>query len=280
MKDKKTAVAAALTSIVCVQSGASIAKKLFPVLGPSGMSSLRLGLSSLLLLLINRPNLKKISKQQWLICLCYGISISGMNLIFYYSIERVPLGLAVTVEFIGPLLLALMLSRKLSDLAWASLACIGILLIVPWQNNNVDLVGLVMAFTAGLFWVGYILMGSKLTKLIDGRIGATIGTSIAALIVVPIGFYNNAFEQMSWMYLLIGFCVAILSSSLPFTLDLLAMKKIPPKSFSILTSLHPAFAALSGFILLGEVLNITQWMSILCVVLASIGTTITSNKYL
>ena len=244
------------------------------------MSSLRLGLSSLLLLLINRPNLKKISKQQWLICLCYGISISGMNLIFYYSIERVPLGLAVTVEFIGPLLLALMLSRKLSDLAWASLACIGILLIVPWQNNNVDLVGLVMAFTAGLFWVGYILMGSKLTKLIDGRIGATIGTSIAALIVVPIGFYNNAFEQMSWMYLLIGFCVAILSSSLPFTLDLLAMKKIPPKSFSILTSLHPAFAALSGFILLGEVLNITQWMSILCVVLASIGTTITSNKYL
>jgi len=278
MKDKKTAVAAALTSIICVQSGASIAKKLFPVLGPSGMSSLRLGLSSLLLMLINRPNLKKITKKQWLICLCYGISISGMNLIFYYSIERVPLGLAVTVEFIGPLLLALMLSRKLSDLAWASLACLGILLIVPWQNSNVDLLGLAMAFIAGLFWVGYILMGSKLTKLIDGRVGATIGTSIAALIVVPIGFYNNAFEQMNWMYLLIGFAVAIISSSLPFTLDLLAMKKIPPKSFSILTSLHPAFAALSGFILLGEALSLIQWLSISCVVLASIGTTLTSNK--
>lgn len=278
MKDKKTAVVAALTSIICVQSGASIAKNFFPIFGPAGMSSFRLGLSSLLLLILNRPNLRLITRKQWLICLAYGICISGMNLIFYYSIERIPLGLAVTVEFIGPLLLALMLSRKLSDLAWASLACLGILLIVPWNSSDIDIIGLLLAFIAGVFWMGYIFMGSKVSKLIDGRIGATIGTTVGAMIVVPIGFYSNAFQQITWTYLFIGFGVAILSSSLPFTFDLLAMKKIPPKSFSILTSLHPAFAGLSGLLFLGEALSAIQWVSILCVVGASIGTTITSGK--
>ncbi|MGG5506879.1 MULTISPECIES: EamA family transporter [unclassified Myroides] len=278
MSEKKTAISAALTSIMCVQGGASLAKKLFPVLGPAGASSLRIGLSAILLLLINRPKLKSLTKKQWLCCLGYGCSIGGMNLLFYFAIERVPLGLGVTVEFVGPLLLALFLSRRVLDVLWALLACIGIMLIVPWKSNNVDLLGLGMAFMAGMFWVGYIVMGSKVTQLIDGRTAVSIGTMFAAMIIVPFGIASGGLVHLTWPYFFLGLAVAILSSSLPFTLDLVAMKRIPAKSFSILTSLHPAFAALSGLLFLGEALSLIQWLSVACVVFASIGTTITSPK--
>lgn len=278
MSEKRTAISAALTSIMCVQGGASLAKRLFPVLGPAGASSLRIGLSAILLLLINRPNFKALTKKQWLCCLGYGLSIGGMNLLFYFAIERVPLGLGVTVEFVGPLLLALFLSRKVLDVLWALLACAGILLIVPWKSNNVDLLGLAMAFTAGMFWVGYIVMGSKVTKLIDGRTAVSIGTLFAAMIIVPVGIASGGLVHLTLNLFLLGLAVAILSSALPFTLDLVAMKRMPAKSFSILTSLHPAFAALSGLLFLGEALSMVQWLSVACVVFASIGTTIASPK--
>lgn len=278
MSEKRTAISAALTSILCVQGGASLAKKLFPILGPAGASSLRIGLSALLLLIINRPNFSALTKKQWLCCLGYGLSIGGMNLLFYFAIERVPLGLGVTVEFVGPLMLALFLSRRVLDVLWAILACIGILLIVPWKSNNVDLLGLGLAFMAGMFWVGYIVMGSKVTQLIDGKVAVSVGTLFAAMLIVPVGIASGGLMHITPTLFFLGLAVAILSSALPFTLDLVAMKRMPAKSFSIFTSLHPAFAALSGLLFLGEALTMIQWLSIGCVVFASIGTVIASEK--
>ncbi|EFK56610.1 DMT family transporter [Sphingobacterium spiritivorum] len=278
MKNKNIAVPAALASMICVQGGASIAKKLFPVLGSAGTSTLRIGLSALLLFVINRPRLSALNKQQWLYCFGYGACIGSMNLIFYYAIQRIPLGLGVTVEFIGPLLLALFLSRKLLDLLWALFACAGILLIVPWQSNNIDIIGLGLAFLAGAFWAGYIVMGGKISQVVDNRVAVTVGMGIAAILILPFGMLSGSLAQLSFHYLLLGFGVAIFSSALPFTLDMIALKRLPPKTFSILTSLQPAFGALSGLLFLKEYLSFLQWMSILCVVIASMGTTLT-NRY-
>ena len=277
-KEKRIAISAALTSMACVQSGASLAKRLFPVMGAAGTSSLRIGLSACILLLINRPNVRSLSREQWLACLAYGVSIGGMNLLFYYAIQRIPLGLGVTIEFIGPLLLALVLSRRLLDVVWAALAGTGILLIAPWNNSGIDLLGVGLAFSAGMFWVGYILMGGRVTRLVDSRVAVSMGTLFAALLIVPVGFISGDLFNITPTYFWLGLGVAILSSALPFTLDLVAMKRLPAKSFSILTSLQPAFAAMSGLLFLGEHLTLFQWLSIACVVFASVGTTLTAKK--
>ncbi|MTG97476.1 MULTISPECIES: EamA family transporter [Myroides] len=280
MKQTKTgsAVSAALLSMVCVQGGASLAKKLFPIVGATGTTSLRIGLSAILLNLINRPKISKFTKKQWLYCFYYGGSIALMNMIFYLAIQRIPLGLGVTIEFVGPLFLALALSRKLLDIIWALLACIGILLIVPWTTNDIDLIGLGLAFTAGIFWACYILMGSKVSKEMNTNDAVSVGLIFATFIVVPVGIYSGGLVNLTWTSAGIGLLVAILSSALPFSLDLLALKKLPANTFSILTSLQPAFAALSGLLFLKEQLSLLQWISIACVVGASIGTTIFSKK--
>jgi len=277
MKKTNIAVPAALLSMICVQGGASIAKRLFPTVGAIGTSALRIGLAAILLTLINRPNFSKFTKQQWLYCAIYGIGIAAMNLIFYMAIQRIPLGLGVTIEFVGPLFLALVLSRKWLDLLWALLACTGILLIVPWQSGDVDPIGLLLAFTAGIFWAVYIVMGGKVAKVLPGKDAVTTGMLFAFLFIIPFALWDGAILNSNGSVFLLGLGVAIFSSALPFSLDFIALKRLPAKTFSILTSLQPAFAALSGLIFLQEKLSFLQWVSIACVVLASTGTTIFSQ---
>ncbi|MFZ4260488.1 EamA family transporter [Sphingobacterium sp. HJSM2_6] len=278
MKSTQLAVAAALISMVCVQGGASIAKQLFPALGPIATATLRIGLSAIILYLINRPNFSKLNKQQWLYCGIYGVCLAFMNLIFYAAIQRIPLGLGVTIEFIGPLFLAFALSRKWLDILWASFACIGILLIVPWQNNHLDGVGLLLAFLAGTFWAFYILTGSKVSKIMEGKQAVTIGMMIATVFIFPIALWDGSLANLDTNLLFKALGVAIFSSALPFSLDMIALGKLPTKTFSILTSLQPAFGAFSGLIFLQEYLTMTQWISVFCVVFASIGTTIFTKK--
>ncbi|MEC4113510.1 EamA family transporter [Myroides pelagicus] len=275
---KGSAVSAALLSMACVQGGASVAKSLFPLVGATGTTTLRIGLSAILLNLINRPKISQFSRKQWLYCFYYGGSIALMNTIFYLAIQRIPLGLGVTIEFIGPLFLALVLSRKLLDILWALLAGIGILLIVPWKTDHVDLLGLGLAFLAGVFWACYIFMGSKVSKEMNTNEAVSVGLVFATLIIIPIGLYAGGLEHLTWTTFGLGLLVAILSSALPFSLDLLALKQLPANTFSILTSLQPAFAALSGLLFLSEKLSLVQWLSILCVVSASIGTTLFSKR--
>lgn len=278
VKNTKIAVPAALLSMICVQGGASIAKQLFPAIGAIGTSTLRIGLSALLLTLINRPKFSEFTKQQWMYAALYGIGIAAMNLIFYMAIQRIPLGLAVTVEFVGPLFLALVLSRKLLDVVWALLACTGILLIVPWTNNDIDLIGLGLALLAGIFWAMYIVMGGKVSKVMEGKNAVTTGMLFATLLIIPFSIWDGAIFEVTPLLLLKGLGVAIFSSALPFSLDFIALKRLPAKTFSILTSLQPAFAAFSGLLFLQETLTFMQWISICCVVAASMGTTIFSNS--
>lgn len=278
MKKSKLAVLAALTSMVCVQGGASIAKGLFPAVGAIGTSALRIGLSAMLLTIINRPKFSSFSRTQWLYCAAYGIGIAAMNLIFYMAIQRIPLGLGVTIEFIGPLFLALALSRRWLDVFWALLACAGILLIVPWQNNNLDLFGMLLAFLAGVFWAVYIVVGGKIAKVMDGKNAVTTGMLIATCVILPFALWDGAILKLTPIILLQGFGVAVFSSALPFSLDFIGLKHLPAKTFSVLTSLHPAFAALSGLLFLHETLTMTQWFSIACVVLASMGATLFSRS--
>ncbi len=271
-------IPAALLSMVSVQSGSSVAKRLFPALGAGTTSSLRLGLSAIILFVINRPNLISLSPKQWARCLSYGFCMAGMNILFYFAIQRIPIGLGVTVEFLGPLLLALFFSKRLVDLLWFFFAAVGITLIVPWNNSDVDLLGLFLAFMAGVFWAGYILFGGQVTQDMPARSAVTIATGFAALIALPFGLLSGGFSVLNGKLFSLALCVALLSSAIPFTLDLIALKKLPTKTFSILTSLQPAFGALSGLFFLNEMLTLNQWFSILCVIIASVGATFTRGK--
>ncbi|MCT1524363.1 EamA family transporter [Sphingobacterium hotanense] len=279
MKNKNLAVPAALASMICVQGGASLAKRLFPALGAIGTSTLRIGLSAVILYFINRPKFSSFSKKQWLYCAIYGLGIAAMNLIFYMAIQRIPLGLGVTIEFVGPLFLALALSRKLLDIVWALLACTEILLIVPWGTGNIDLLGLFLAFLAGAFWALYIIMGGKVSKVMDSKDAVSTGMLIAAAFIIPFAIWDGQLAKITPLLFAQGLGVAILSSALPFSLDMVALKQLPAKTFSILTSLQPAFAALSGLLFLQETLTGLQWLSIACVVMASIGTTLFSRNH-
>lgn len=278
MKKTNSAVSAALLSMVCVQGGASIAKQLFPAVGAIGTSTLRIGLSAIILTLINRPKFFSFTKKQWLYSAMYGIAIAAMNLIFYMAIQRIPLGLGVTVEFIGPLFLALSLSRRWMDVVWALLAGIGILFIVPWQSNDVDLLGLFLAFLAGAFWAAYIVMGGKVGSVMQGKDAVTTGMLFAALLIIPFAIWDGAVFNLTPILFLKGLGVAVLSSALPFSLDMVALKRLPAKTFSVLTSMQPAFAAFSGLIFLSEQLTLMQWVSIACVISASIGATVFSKQ--
>ena len=272
-KTKNIAIPAALLSMISVQGGASIAKYLFPMLGPAGTSTLRIGLAGILLVLINRPNIRLFKKTEWLYAAAYGICLAFMNLLFYYAIQRIPIGLAVTVEFLGPLSVALLTSKRLLDIVWAFLAAIGIALIVPWQHNDIDPVGLLFAFSAGVLWAFYIVIGGKITRKMKGRDAITVGMCIGAFLILPFGVFSHDLDALNFKLLLIGLSVAVFSSALPYSLDLLALRWLPSKTFGILQSLQPAFGALSGLLFLGERLTSNQWIAILCVVLASIGAT-------
>jgi len=272
------AVPAVLLSMISVQGGASIAKHLFPFLGASGTASLRIGFSALILLAVFRTNLWQLTQKQWLYCLAYGTCLGAMNLVFYWAIKRIPLGLGVTIEFTGPLALALLGSRKLLDLLWVLLAGLGIALIAPWQNNNVDLLGVALALLAGALWAGYIVLGGKISKLLKSGDAVAVGMLFATAFILPFGILSNDLAAVNAPLLLIGVAVALLTSAIPFTLDMGALRQLSPKNYGILMSLHPAFGALSGMLFLDEYLSLTQWLSIVCVIMASVGATYFSSK--
>jgi len=271
-------VPAVLLSIISVQGGAAIAKGIFPVLGAAATSSLRIVLSALILVIYNRPNLKNITFAQWKLVSIYGITLGVMNLVFYLAIERIPLGLGVTLEFIGPLVLALTGSRKASDFLWVILAAAGIALIAPWSSKGLDLLGIFMALLAGVFWATYIVIGGRISKIMDGGKAVTIGMLFASIVIIPFALAGGILDNIKPGIFLAGLALALLSSAIPFTLEMQALRKIPAKTFSILMSLEPAAGALSGLIFLHEYLTVFQWLAVFLVVIASAGAAITSRK--
>ncbi|WP_201983965.1 EamA family transporter [Hymenobacter rubidus] len=272
------AVPAVLLSIVSVQGGAAIAKGLFPLLGAAGTTSLRIGLSALVLLVVVRPRLGALRPAQWRAVVPYGLALGLMNFLFYCALARIPLGLAVTLEFVGPLGLALAGSRRWTDAVWAVLAGAGIALIAPWHGHGLDLPGLAFALAAGGCWAIYIVLGRRTAAVLPGQQAVAIGMLFAALPVLPFGIASGSLLGLTPHLLLLGVLLALFSSVLPFSLEMQALRTLPTRTFSILMSLEPVAAAISGWLLLGERLLWGQWLAVGFIVVASVGATLTTSN--
>lgn len=271
-------VPAVLLSIISVQAGAAIAKGLFPALGPAVTASLRIGLAALILLVAVRPRLSRLQATQWRAVVPYGLSLGLMNFLFYLSLDRIPLGLAVTLEFVGPLGLALAGSRRWFDALWAVLAGLGIAFITPWHGTGLDPLGLVFALLAGGVWAGYIVLGRRTAAMLPGPVAVTVGMVFGALLVLPFGLASGQLAALTPTLLGLGALLALFSSAVPFSLEIQALKKLTTANFSILMSLEPVAAALSGRALLHEQLTLGQWAAVLLIAAASAGATLSAPK--
>jgi inner membrane transporter RhtA len=269
---------AIILAILSVQCGAAIAKSLFPVIGAAGTASLRIGISAIILFLVYRPNLRMITPPQWKLVIPYGLSLGAMNLIFYLAIERIPVGLGVTLEFVGPLLVAVFGSKRLVDYLWILLAAIGIALIAPWSSDGIDLVGVLFALLAGAFWATYIVLGGKVSRVMKDGDAVSTGMLFASILIVPFGIMENGLSNLTPSLLGMGVALALLSSAIPFTLEMKALGQLPPRTFSILMSLEPAAASICAFFFLQEHLNFSEILAVAFVVIASAGSTMTAKK--
>ncbi|MFG3014116.1 DMT family transporter [Streptomyces cinerochromogenes] len=258
-----------LLGIVSVQVGSALAKHLFSAVGSFGTVSLRLFFAAAVLTLLWRPSLR-MSRRTWAVVLGYGVTLGLMNLCFYLALARIPLGVAVTVEFLGPLAVALAGSRRWLDVLWTGLAAGGVVLLMEGRGD-LDLVGLLFAVAAGTFWGVYILVGAALGRHTTEGDGLALGMAVAALVAVPFGVADSGTALVQPWVLAAGLGVALLSSVVPYSLDLEALRRIPPRVFGILMSLEPAMAALIGLVVLRESLHWSQWIAVLCVVAASAG---------
>ncbi|RTR28614.1 EamA family transporter [Deinococcus radiophilus] len=268
-----------LTGMLTIQGGAAIAKGLFPAVGAMGTAGLRVVLAAALLTLLFRPPFHRIVPAHWRLIVPYGLALGLMNLSFYASLERLPLGVAVTIEFTGPLALSLYLSRRPADFLWVLLAAAGIALMAPrGELQGLDPVGMGFALLAGFFWALYILAGSRVSRELSGTISVTAGMWVAAAVTVPFAVLGAGASLLAPNILLAGLGVALLSSAVPYTLEMQAMKFIPPKVFGVLSSLEPALAAIAGLLLLGEQLSPVQWTALVLVMLASVGMTLTNQE--
>jgi inner membrane transporter RhtA len=272
--DRVPAPLLVLVAIASVQIGSAVARGLFDDLGAAGVTLLRLALSALLLLVLLRPEVRSWAARSWRAAVLLGVAMAGMNLVFYLSLRTVPLGVAVTVEFVGPLLLALAQTRRLVDLLWALLAAGGVVLLGADTGSDIPLSGLALALIAGLFWAAYILASANVGQVLPGVDGLAVALAVAALIVLPFGA-SGATEVLDRPALLLpAFAVALLSSVLSYGLELSALRRIPTRVFGILMSLEPAGAALSGLVILHQNLGLREVTALVLVSLASAGVTL------
>jgi inner membrane transporter RhtA len=261
-----------LIAMISIQAGASLAKSLFAALGAEGATAIRLAMATIILLLVYRPWRGGALTGSRRSLLLYGISLGLMNLFFYLALARVPMGIVVAIEFLGPLGVALLASRRAADFVWALLAVLGLLLLLPLASTapRLDRLGILFALLAGGGWALYIVSARHAGAEQAGRTVA-LGMVIAAVVVLPVGVAHAGAALLDVSLWPIAFGVAILSSALPYSLEMYALTRIPTRTFGILMSLEPALAALAGFAVLGERLTALQWVAIGCVMLASIG---------
>jgi inner membrane transporter RhtA len=235
------------------------------------MISLRLGFSAVILLLVSRPSLRGRSRNDWLTVITFGVVLAVMNSLFYEAIGRIPLGAAVTIEFLGPLVLSVVVSRRASSWIWAVLAVIGVVLLGRGTLHDLDPAGIGYALGAGVMWAAYILMSSRTGRHFERLDGLAIAMTVGAILVIPLGLATAGAAMLQPHILLIGVAVAAMSSAVPYALELMALRRIHAATLSILMSLSPAIAAGAGFILLGQGLSAIGIVAIALVIAASIG---------
>ncbi len=261
-----------IAAIVSVQFGAAIAKSLFDVIDPTAIAWLRMAFAALVFLAIARPRLAGRNWADWRVALGYGVCLATMNWAIYQSFARIPLGLAVTIEFLGPLAVAVATSRRLRDLLWALLAAAGVVLL-GWSPAPLDPIGVGYALLAGAGWAGYILLSGPVARRWSGLTGATVGSMVGAVVWLVPGVLAGGTTLLEPWVLLVGLGVGVLSSTIPYGLELVARRSIPSGTFSVLMSLEPAVAALSALLILRELLSPVELVAMACVIVASAGAT-------
>jgi inner membrane transporter RhtA len=266
----------ALGAIASVQVGATVARHLFPFLGPTGTVFVRVAFGALILLAIARPRLSGLTAAQWRGVVPFGLIIAGMNLCFYQSIARIPLGIAVTIEFLGPLGVAIAGSRKAVDFIWAALAAAGVAML-SLTGGSVTLVGVLFALGAAVGWASYILLSQRVGRLVAGPDGLALALAVGGLALAPFGIAGAGARLLNLRNLGLGLVVAILSSAIPFSLEFAALRRLSSQVFGILMSLEPAMGAAAGFLLLGQLLAMRDLAAIGLVTVASAGATLASR---
>ena len=269
-------VAVILIAMLSIQSGASLAKSLFPLVGAPGVTALRIVLGTAILVVIFKPWRLRFKKEQRLPLLFYGLSLGAMNYLFYLSIQTIPLGIAVALEFTGPLAVALFSSRRPVDFIWVVLAVLGLWFLLPLGQSvsEIDLTGAALALGAGACWAVYILTGQRAGEE-HGPATVALGSLIAAIVFVPIGMAQATESIWQWSVMPNGLAVAILSTALPYSLEMIALTRLPTRIFGTLMSMEPALAAISGMVFLGETLTLTQTLALCSIIAASMGSTLT-----
>ena len=261
--------------IFSVQFGAAIAKHLFEVVPPTAMVWMRLATSAVILLIVVRPSFRGRSRLDWLVALGFGISLMTMNWAIYQSFARIPLGVAVTIEFLGPLAVAVAGSRRPRDLIWVGLAGLGVALL-GFSPTGLTLAGALFALLAGASWAAYILLSKQTGQRWPGLSGLAVASLVGFVVLAPPAVLEAGAVLLRPEVLVLGVAIGLLSSVIPYSLELIALRRISPRIFGILMSLEPAAAALAAMIVLREWLTFTQWLALVCVVGASVGATRTS----
>jgi inner membrane transporter RhtA len=262
-----------LLSILSVQVGAALAKGLFLGLGVGGTVFLRIGVAALILLAVQRPRLRGHARAGYGAVIAFGLVIAAMNTAFYAALARLPLGIAVTLEFVGPLGVAVAGSRRRLDLLWGGLAAAGIVALVPIPTGRtaLDPLGMALALLAGAGWAGYILLNVRVGRVFPGTTGLALAMAVAGLTVLPLGVRTSAAILGHPALLVAGGCVALLSTAIPFSLEHAALKRLPAHVFGVLMSVEPAVGALVGVVMLSEGLSVQTLLAIACVTMASVS---------
>ena len=260
-----------LLSVGSTQLGSAFAKALFQQAGPAGVVFLRVGFAAAVLFLLWRPQWRsEVRTNLWLLML-FGLSLAFMNFSFYAAIERIPIGVAVALEFVGPLGVAVANSRRRLDLLWVLLAGVGIVLLTPFGGFILDGWGVVLALLAGGLWAAYILLSVRTGQALAGGEGLAWAMAIGAFVLLPIGIAAEGASLLQPSLLFAGFGVALLGSAIPYSLELEALRSLPVQVFGVLLSLEPVAAAIAGFIILGERLEFRAMVAILLVTIAAAG---------
>jgi inner membrane transporter RhtA len=272
-------VGSLLLGMLSFQCGAALAKQLFPLVGAQGATAMRLGLSALILWLLRRPWRRLAGRQGWASLWGYGLTLGVMNLCFYMALRTIPLGIAVALEFLGPLAIALFGSRRALDFFWVALVVAGLALLLPWQTQAqaLDPVGVLYALAAAVGWATYILLGRRAGAAFGGD-AVALGSAIGALVAVPVGVMHAGAALFSLSALPFALGVAVLSSALPYSLEMHALTRLPARTVGILVSVEPAMGAILGLAFLDEHLTVFQWLAIAAIIAASIGAVLGARK--
>ena len=270
-----------LVSIASTQLGSAFAKTIIQELGSITTVLLRVGLGAIVLLLIQRPQLRGYNRADYLVLILFGLGMAAMNLSFYAAIDRIPLGIAVTLEFVGPLGVACINSRQILDLLWIFLAGLGIFLLAPVEGSSLDPIGVGLALLAAFFWGTYILLSARVGRVFADLNGIALmaaALTIGTLGLLPLGILSGDLTRLEPKFLAAGLGIATLSSAIPYTFELEALKKLPVRVFGVLMSLEPAIATVLGFIILQERLEFRAIVAVALVTLASIGASALENR--